>query len=100
MPWLKRMSKSIVITPWGSDVLRVTDAHAIERMCSIYSYASCVTAFPATQLGEAIIKRFTTGVSDRFERAQAGEAVLDCALFEYDAARKICVSATQMTEII
>ena len=49
---------------------------------------------------EAIIKRFTTGVSDRFERAQAGEAVLDCALFEYDAARKICVSATQMTEII
>ena len=49
---------------------------------------------------EAIIKRFTTGVSDRFERAQAGEAVLDCALFEYDAARKVCVSATQMTEII
>lgn len=58
MPWLKRMSKSIVITPWGSDVLRVEDAHAIERMCSIYSYASCVTAVPSTQLGETIINRF------------------------------------------
>ena len=34
------------------------DAHAIERMCSIYSYASCVTAVPSTQLGETIIKRF------------------------------------------
>lgn len=58
MRWLRRMSKSIVITPWGSDVLRVEDARAIERMCSIYSYASCVTAVPSTQLGETIIKRF------------------------------------------
>lgn len=58
MPWLKRMSKSIVITPWGSDVLRVNDTGAIRRMRTIYSYASCVTVPPCSQLGETIVGKF------------------------------------------
>lgn len=58
MPWLKRMSKSIVITPWGSDVFRVENESAIQRMRTIYSYASCVTAFPSSELGDAIIRKF------------------------------------------
>ena len=58
MPWLKRMSKSIIITPWGSDVLRVNDDNAIRRMRTIYSYASCVTVPPCSQLGETIVGKF------------------------------------------
>ena len=57
MPWLKRMSKSIVITPWGSDVLRLEDSNAIKRMRRIYGYASCVTCRPDTQLGKAVIEK-------------------------------------------
>ena len=58
IPWLKRKSKSIVITPWGSDVLRLEDSNAINRMRRIYGYASYVTCRPDTQLGKAVIEKF------------------------------------------
>ena len=58
MPWLKRMSKNIVITPWGSDVLRLEDENAINRMHIIYSYASCVTVSPNSQFGATIVEKF------------------------------------------
>lgn len=58
MPWLRRMTKNIVITPWGSDVMRVEDENAVERMRKIYGYASCVTCSSDSQLGEAVIQKF------------------------------------------
>ena len=50
--------------------------------------------------GEGIIKRFTTGVNDRFERAAEGVRELDGALFEYDIKAKKCVSVTRFAEIV
>ncbi len=47
-----------------------------------------------------IIRRFTTGISERFERAASGAAELDGALFEYDTAAKKCVAVTRIAEII
>ena len=58
MPWLNRMTKNIVITPWGSDVLRLEDEMAINRMRIIYSYASSVTVRPYSQAGIEIAKKF------------------------------------------
>lgn len=58
MPWVKKITNNIVITPWGSDVLRVEDENAINRLQKIYEYASCVTCNPNTQLGEAVINKF------------------------------------------
>lgn len=58
MPWIRRMTKNIVITPWGSDVLRVDDEDAIARMSKIYSYASYVTTRTCTQLGTEIVEKF------------------------------------------
>lgn len=58
MPWLRRMTKNIVITPWGSDVMRVEDENAIERMRKIYSCASFVTCSFNSQLGEAVVQKF------------------------------------------
>lgn len=58
MRWIRRMTQSIVITPWGSDVLRLDDANAINRMRVIYSYASCVTCAPNCQLGLQIVEKF------------------------------------------
>lgn len=58
MPWISRMTKNIVITPWGSDVLRVEDENAINKMRRIYNYASCVTCRPETQLGMAVNEKF------------------------------------------
>lgn len=58
MPLLNRMTKNIVITPWGSDVLRLEDESAINRMRIIYSYASCVTVRPYSQAGIEIAQKF------------------------------------------
>lgn len=55
MPWIRRMTKSIIITPWGSDVMRLEDETAIERMRIIYSYASCVTTGTVSQLGKTVV---------------------------------------------
>lgn len=62
MPWICRMTSHIVITPWGSDVLRVEDDNAVSRMQRIYGYASAVTVNPTSQLGIEIIEKF------RFDR--------------------------------
>ena len=58
MHWVQKMSKNIVITPWGSDVFRVDDENAINRMRSIYAMASCVTCNPTSQLGSAVVEKF------------------------------------------
>ena len=58
MPWIAKSSKNIVITPWGSDVLRLEDENAIKRMRLIYGFASYVTCRPDTQLGISVIEKF------------------------------------------
>lgn len=58
IPWMKRMTDHLMITPWGSDVLRVDASYAIERMRRIYDAASCVMVDPDTQLGVEIKTKF------------------------------------------
>ena len=58
MRWIQKMTKNIVITPWGSDVLRLDDENAINRMRSIYACASSVTCNPTSQLGSAVVEKF------------------------------------------
>ena len=49
---------------------------------------------------DPVIKRFSTGVNERFERVVSGASELDGALFEYDVSAKKCVSVTRIAEII
>lgn len=58
MLWVRKMSKNIVITPWGSDVFRLDDENALNRMQSVYAMASCVTCNPTSQLGSAVVEKF------------------------------------------
>lgn len=58
IPWIKRMTDHMMITPWGSDVLRVDSSYSIERMRRIYDAASCVMVDPDTQLGIEIKTKF------------------------------------------
>lgn len=57
MPWLKKVAKSIIFSPWGSDVLRVSDFE-LDEMREIYGYATLVTYSPDSQLSEALIEKF------------------------------------------
>lgn len=57
MPWLKRASTNVVVTPWGSDVLRLEDEDAIKKMQKIYSFATFVTCNPRSQLGATVVEK-------------------------------------------
>lgn len=58
LPWIKRMTKNIVITPWGSDVLRVEKESSIKKLGKVYDAATCVMVDPETQLGIEVMKKF------------------------------------------
>lgn len=58
MPIIKRMTKNIVITPWGSDVMRVENAKSIDILCEIYSQARYVTVDKDSQIGQCAIRKF------------------------------------------
>lgn len=56
--WIKKMSKNIVISPWGSDVLRVEDRIKIQHLKSIYKIADYVSVSKDSQIGQRLIERF------------------------------------------
>lgn len=58
MPIIRKMTKNIVITPWGSDVMRVENAKSIDVLCKIYSQARYVTVGKDSQIGRCAIEKF------------------------------------------
>lgn len=58
MPLLRVISKNIVITPWGSDVLRVEGDKRVKSLQSVYSHANYVTVGKDTQIGKCLIEKF------------------------------------------
>ena len=57
-PWMKRMTNHIVLTPWGSDVLRLEGKSGIKRMRKVYDAATCVMVDPKSQLGIEVLTKF------------------------------------------
>lgn len=58
LPWMKRMTKNIVLTPWGSDVMRVEGTAEMLRMRKIYNAATHVMVDPESQLGIEVVTKF------------------------------------------
>lgn len=58
MPVIKRMTKNVLITPWGSDVLRVEDEKSIKELIQIYSQANYITVSRDSQIGRHIVSKF------------------------------------------
>ena len=56
--WIKRMTKNIIVTPWGSDVLRVGKESSIKKLKKIYKVATCVFVEPESQLGKEVVTKF------------------------------------------
>jgi hypothetical protein len=52
------MAKQIVITPWGSDVLRVEGEKNLKKMQRVYGAANYVAVDPDTYLAETIVMKF------------------------------------------
>ena len=58
MPIIRKMTKNIVITPWGSDVMRVGNAKSIDILCKIYSQARYITIGKDSQIGRCAVEKF------------------------------------------
>lgn len=73
MPVFKKMTKNIVITPWGSDVLRVEDERDIRDLRNIYAQARYITVLPDSQLGKCAIEKFKVNPNKMVELGWGGE---------------------------
>lgn len=58
IPCLRRMTKNVVITPWGSDVLRLEGEKNKKKLQKVYESAHFVTVSSGSKLGKAIIEKF------------------------------------------
>lgn len=56
--WIKRMTKNIIVTPWGSDVLRVEKEDSIKKLKKVYKAATCVFVDPESHLGKEVVTKF------------------------------------------
>ena len=54
---LRKMSRYIIVSPWGSDVLR-RDNLQLKRLSKLYETADYVTTFTYSNLGRKILKEF------------------------------------------
>lgn len=73
MPVLKRMTHNIVITPWGSDVMRVEDEKNIRYLTKIYSEAKYITVSKESPTGKAIISKFNVAPEKMVALGWGGE---------------------------
>lgn len=73
MPFLKKMTNNIVITPWGSDVMRVEDERSIKTLTHIYSQARYVTAGRNSTIGKCAITKFKVNPEKMIQLGWGGE---------------------------
>lgn len=73
MPIIRKMTKNIVITPWGSDVMRVENAKSIDVLCKIYSQARYVTVGKDSQIGRCAIEKFKVNPDKMVKLGWGGE---------------------------
>lgn len=58
MHWIKKLSHRIVISPWGSDVMRIEGKDRIRRLTKVYSCADFVTVAAESQIGLQVMEKF------------------------------------------
>lgn len=73
MPFLKMMSKNILISPWGSEVLRVEDEKSINDLRKIYSQAKYITISKDSQVGQCAIAKFKLDPNKMVKLGWGGE---------------------------
>ena len=73
MPIFRMMTKNIVITPWGSDVMRVEDEKSIENLKEIYSQAKYITVSKDSMIGKNAIDKFNVNPEKMVKLGWGGE---------------------------
>lgn len=81
--YLRAMSNKMVITPWGSDVLR-QNSESLKQLRRLYDEADYIATSPNTPLGKKIIEEFQ-GASKKMVGSFWGSEVLDFAIEKGDS---------------
>lgn len=71
--WIKKLSNSIVISPWGSDVFRVDREGDIKRLRRVYAEAQYVTIGKDSQIGQLLISKFKVTPEKMIKLGWGGE---------------------------
>lgn len=58
IPWFKKLTDHIIITPWGSDVLRVDKKEEIRKSRELFRAASCIMVDAESQLAKEAVTKF------------------------------------------
>ena len=73
MPILRMMTNNIIITPWGSDVMRVEDKKTIKILTKIYSKAKYITVSENSLVGKCAITKFKVNPEKLVKLSWGGE---------------------------
>lgn len=73
IPILNKITNNIVISPWGSDVMRIEDKKSIKDLKKIYSYAKYVTVSKESQIGKCVISKFNVNPNKMVKLGWGGE---------------------------
>ena len=79
--YLRSMSKNLLVTPWGSDVLRIKDPKEYKPLGKLYRRADYIINSPTTPLGLKIRQEFKVN-PDKFVGNFFGSDIIDYALTE------------------
>ena len=74
LPIIKMMTRNIVISPWGSDVMRVEDEKFIKELCRVYSAARYVTVSKESQIGQCAMEKFKVNPEKMVKLGWGGES--------------------------
>ena len=74
IPIIKMMTRNIVISPWGSDVLRVEDEKFIKGLRKVYSAARHVTVSKGSQIGQCVMEKFNVNPEKMIGLGWGGES--------------------------
>ena len=71
--WIKRLSSSLVISPWGSDVFRIEDKRDIKQLQKVYANAQYVTIGKDSVIGQQLINKFKVDPAKLVKLGWGGE---------------------------
>lgn len=76
MGYLKKMGTSIIISPWGSDVLRLKGKRKRRLLARVFQKADFVTVGPKGDIGNALVNEMKVA-SDKFYPLSWGSETID-----------------------
>lgn len=92
MHYIKKLSNNIVLTPWGSDVLRVDGKRAIRQLRRVYEQADFITVVKDSAIGQQVIEKFNVNPNKLVKLGWGGE------FFDYIQEQSSCVTVEEAKE--